>query len=87
MPRAISRLSRNPLVVINPTFTPFLSVSELIITVVPCARKSIAEGSTFPFSRTLRTPVSKSGGVVSDFAVIIECWPVSYTHLTLPTKA
>ena len=38
-PLAISRLSLKPLVVTNPVNTPFLSVIELITTVVPWAKK------------------------------------------------
>ena len=34
-------LVQTAFVVINPTLTPFLSVSELIITVVPCAKKIV----------------------------------------------
>ena len=48
-----------------------------MITVVPWARKLTSEGSTLPLARTFKTPFSKSGGVVSDFAVTTECLPVS----------
>ena len=32
---------------------------------------------TPPFAITVKTPRSKSGGVVSDFAVTISCMPVA----------
>ena len=57
-PLAISRLSLKPLVVTNPVNTPFLSVIELITTVVPCAKKVDLAISTFPFSIASKTPFS-----------------------------
>ena len=57
-------------------FTPLRSVSALMISVVPCARNATSVDDTPPFAMTLSTPRSKSGGVVSDFAVTISCTPV-----------
>ena len=62
---------------ISPVTTPLRSVSALITTVVPCAITAISPSETPLFAITLMTPRSKSGGVVSDFAVTISCAPVS----------
>src|SRR4051812_9900063 len=58
-------------------FTPFRSVIALITSVVPCARNCTSLSATPLFARTSRTPRSKSGGVVSVFAVTISCRPVA----------
>lgn len=41
LPLAISKTSLNPFVVIRAVLTPFLSSKELIVTVLPCTKKSI----------------------------------------------
>ena len=57
---------------ISAVLTPFRSVNALITTVVPCAMNASSPNSTHPFAITFITPTSKSGGVVSDFAVTID---------------
>ena len=71
-PSLISSRSRNPSVVISPTFAPFLSTSVLVATVVPCMttcafssspRASIPIDEASP-SIPLSTPSDGSSGVV-----------------------
>jgi len=77
LPRAISSESRKPSVVIRPVLTPLRSVSALITSVVPWARKAMSASATPLLCSTSITPRSKSGGVVSDLPVTIVCRPVS----------
>jgi hypothetical protein len=48
---------------------PRRSVIALITTVAPWAKNTMSAGRTPPLSSERMTPVSKSGGVVSTFAV------------------
>jgi len=77
LPRWISSESRKPSVAISAVLTPRRSVSALITTVVPCARNPISATASDALAITSITPASKSGGVVSAFAVTISCRPVS----------
>ncbi len=53
-----------------------------MITVVPCAKKSIPGNATPALCSTSSTPRSNAGGVVSTFAVLTVCRPSAATAQT-----
>ena len=86
-PRVVRRIwstSRNPRVVMSPVGTPRRWIAALVVTVVPCPKRSTSASGMAIASTPVRTARDRSAGVERNFATRIPSGPSATKSVNVP---